>query len=91
MNIFQSIVMPMSMTSIYTRKGGKKWNKSAKQHGLWLTLGLFLSPEKEHVVSICSLMKAGYTDTHTDSYERYFSFKVFVKDVDLKKSSLKAT
>ena len=47
--------------------------------------GLFLSPEREHVVSTCWLTGAGYTQD-TDGCERHFSFEVFVKDGGLKKA-----
>lgn len=35
----------MPVMFIYTRKGGKKWNKSAKWHGLRLALGAFSEPK----------------------------------------------
>lgn len=48
--------------------------------------GSFGAQRRKHVVSICSLVKAGYMDKHTDGCERYFSFKVFVRNVGLKKA-----
>lgn len=51
--------------------------------------GLFLSPEKEHELFICSLVRVGYTDLNTDGCKRYFPFKLFVNDAGLKKAPLR--
>ena len=87
MNVFQSIFMPVPMMFIYTRKGGKQWNKSAKLRD-W-PWGLFLSPEKEHEVFICPLVKAGYTDSKASGCKRYFPFKPFVTGTGVKKAPLR--
>lgn len=50
--MFSKVSSSLCLCNLYVPgKEAKKWNKSAKQHGLCLATGGFLSPKKEHTQS----------------------------------------